>query len=131
MPSFGRTSRERLLTCDGRLITVLSDVIQHVDFAVLCGHRGEDDQERAYKEGKSRALWGQSPHNRQPSLAVDIAPYHPTSPHIRWHDREAFHRLAGAVLYAASLRGIDLAWGGSWRGFPDLPHFELKGWHDE
>ena len=102
----------------------MSDVIEHVDFSVLCGHRGESEQNAAYNDGNSQCLFPQSHHNLEPAEAVDIAPYFDEEPHIRWYDAESFYKLAGSVLYAAKVRGIELVWGGDWK-IKDLPHFQL------
>ena len=125
MPQFGRASSEHLLTCDRRLFVVCTDVIRHLDFAVFCGHRGQLPQDAAYAAGTSQLRYPHSPHNKMPSLAVDLAPWFDAAPHIRWDDHAAFHRLAGAMLYAAAIRGIQLEWGGDWPTFKDLPHFQV------
>ena len=129
MPYFGKTSKKRLSTCDDRLQKVFNEVIKHVDCSVLCGHRGKDDQNKAYKEGKSKAEYPNGRHNRQPSLAVDVSPYP-----IDWKDLERQTLFAGFVLGIAKQMGIDLIWGNDWdgdfetkdTGLKDYPHFELK-----
>ena len=129
MPYFGKTSKKRLSTCDDRLVKVFNEVIKHVDCSVLCGHRGKDDQNKAYKEGKSKAEYPKGRHNRYPSLAVDVSPYP-----IDWKDLERQTLFAGFVLGIAKQMGIDLIWGNDWdgdfetkdTGLKDYPHFELK-----
>ena len=129
MPYFGKSSKKRLSTCDDRLQKVFNEVIEHVDCSVLCGHRGKDDQNKAYKEGKSKAKYPNGRHNRQPSLAVDVSPYP-----IDWKDLERQTLFAGFVLGIAKQMGIDLIWGNDWdgdfetkdTGLKDYPHFELK-----
>ena len=129
MPYFGKTSKKRLSTCVDRLQKVFNEVIKYVDCSVLCGHRGKDDQNKAYKEGKSKAEYPNGRHNRQPSLAVDVSPYP-----IDWKDLERQTLFAGFVLGIAKQMGIDLIWGNDWdgdfetkdTGLKDYPHFELK-----
>ena len=129
MPYFGKSSKKRLSTCDDRLQKVFNEVIKHVDCSVLCGHRGKDDQNKAYKEGKSKAKYPDGRHNRQPSLAVDVSPYP-----IDWKDLERQALFAGFVLGIAKQMGINLIWGNDWdgdfetkdTGLKDYPHFELK-----
>ena len=129
MPYFGKSSKKRLSTCDDRLQKVFNEVIKHVDCSVLCGHRGKDDQNKAYKEGKSKAKYPDGRHNRQPSLAVDVSPYP-----IDWKDLERQTLFAGFVLGIAKQMGINLIWGNDWdgdfetkdTGLKDYPHFELK-----
>jgi len=75
MPSFSKRSVDRLNSCNEDIQKVCHEVIKHYDFTVLCGHRGEEEQNEAFKQGRSNAKWGQSKHNTTPSRAIDIAPY--------------------------------------------------------
>lgn len=122
MPAFSERSLENLATCDERLRRVAHRAIKKIDFAVICGHRGEVDQERAFQEKRSKARWGESPHNFEPALAFDLVPYP-----VEWKRRDRFYEMAAVVLYCAKLEGVELVWGGDWK-MQDLPHFELKGW---
>lgn len=128
MPSFSKSSLSRLETCDDRLQALLKAAIEHWDFAVLEGHRNKERQNEAFEQGLSKLEWPASPHNRWPSMAVDIAP----SP-IDWKDRERFIYFAGKIMALATLLEIPLRWGGDWNGngkmtdetFRDLVHFEI------
>ena len=128
MPSFGKTSKDRLATVDHRLRLVCEEVIKHYDFSILCGHRTEQEQNKAFAEAKSKLHWPKSKHNQLPSLAVDIAPYP-----IDWNDLKRFFYLAGLIKATASSMGFKLRWGGDWDGdgdfkdqnFNDYPHFEI------
>lgn len=133
MPAFGKRSTEKLAQCDERIQEVLNEVIKHFDCSVMCGHRGEEEQNEAYHSGRSKLQFPKSKHNGFPSLAVDVAPYYPTSPHIRWNDLAGFRYFAGFVVGIAASKGIELRWGGDWdsdrdvtdNNFNDLPHFEI------
>ena len=128
MPRFGKKSRERLATCDERLQKVFNEVINYVDCSVLEGHRGEERQEKLFKEGKTKVHYPNGRHNASPSRAVDVVPYP-----VDWDDRERFHLFAGFVLGIAYSMDISLRWGGDWNQnfevddnqFDDFPHFEL------
>jgi peptidoglycan L-alanyl-D-glutamate endopeptidase CwlK len=99
-----------------------------LDLTVLCGHRGREEQDKAYAAGASSKPWPESLHNRLPSAAVDIAPYP-----LDWNDHLRFARLAGYVQAVADELGIEIRWGGDWdrdgnvkeHSFIDQPHFEL------
>ena len=129
MPKFGTRSRNALHSCDEKLIKVFNEVIKTVDCSVLEGHRNKVKQDKYYKEGKSKVKYPFGRHNKQPSMAVDVAPYP-----IDWDDRERFHLFAGFVLGIAKSMGINLRWGGDWNQnwfvddnkFDDFPHFELR-----
>ena len=67
--------------------------ISYIDCSVLCGHRGEEDQNKAYDSGNSKVKWPNGRHNKKPSIAVDVAPYP-----IDWKDRERMTYFAGMVM---------------------------------
>ena len=120
MPHFGRTSVERINTVHKDLREVLYAAIEDFDFSVICGKRGEDEQNEAFAAGRSKLKWPESKHNKVPSHAVDIAPFP-----LDWTDIESFKDMATVVLEKASQAGVPLRWGGNWVNFRDYPHFEL------
>lgn len=120
MPNFSKQSIDKLHTCERRLIQLCSEVIKTHDIRVLCGHRGREEQEEAFKNGTSKAKWGQSKHNSRPSMAVDIAPYP-----IDWADIDGFKKLGEFVKKKADEMGIKIKWGGDFTNLKDYPHFEL------
>lgn len=133
MPRFSSTSANRLAQCDQRLQDVFNEVIKHYDCTILEGYRSKQEQNEMYRTGKSQVQYPESNHNKQPSKAVDVIPYHSDQPHYRWEDRQGFSLFAGFVLGVASQMGIQLRWGGDWDGdknihdssFIDMPHFEI------
>jgi peptidoglycan L-alanyl-D-glutamate endopeptidase CwlK len=128
MPRFGKTSRQRLASCDKRLQKVFNEIIKHVDCSILCGHRGEEEQNEAYEKGKSNAKFPKGRHNSKPSKAVDVMRYP-----LDWKDLERQTLFAGFVLGVAKKMGINLIWGNDWdgdfetkdTGLKDYPHFEI------
>ncbi len=138
MPNFSRTSADRLATCHPELQRLFNEVVKHVDCTVLCGHRGEAEQNQAVKDGTSKTPWPQSKHNVSPSLAVDVAPWpvdwgNVGTPAQRASAIARFRMFSGFVLGVASQLGIKVRSGGDWdmdfdlgdQQFVDLPHFEL------
>ena len=130
MPAFGKTSRTRLKTCHPLLIEICNEAIEIMDFSVICGHRSQKEQTKAFDSGHSKVQFPRSRHNVSPSRAVDIAPYRKG---VQWDDKEAFCLLAGIMFGIAATKGVKLRWGGDWDGdfnvhdqtFNDLAHFEL------
>jgi len=128
MPSFGKTSRERLNTCDEKLQLLFEEVVKNFDCAILFGHRGQEEQDKLYDEGESKLKFPQSKHNSSPSKAVDVSPYP-----IDWSDTNRFYLFSGYVLGIANQMNIPIRWGGDWdsdtqvndQTFNDLVHFEL------
>lgn len=130
MRKFSKKSLERLGTCHPDLIRLFNKVIEVTDCTVLCGFRGEEEQNEAVRQGNSKTPWPKSKHNTRPrSMAVDVAPYP-----IDWSDHRRFYYFAGVVMGVADSLGISIRFGGDWNGnfnlkdenFFDLVHFELK-----
>lgn len=128
MPAFSALSEQRLASCDPRLQAILKEAIRHVDFTIMCGFRGPDEQEDAYRTGRSKVRWPNSKHNRRPSVAVDLAPFP-----VDWTDTARFARLAGYIERIAHEQGVKLRWGGDFdqdgrtvaEKFIDMPHLEI------
>lgn len=105
----------------------MKSAITDIDFTVLCGFRGKEEQDAAFASGHSKLEFPKSKHNISPSHAVDIAPYP-----IDWNDWHRFDTLAGivrrhwGVIPVAERMGYELVWGGGWANFPDRPHWELR-----
>jgi peptidoglycan LD-endopeptidase CwlK len=131
MPAFGNTSKQRLSTAHPHLQRLFTEVVKHRDCTVLFGHRGREEQEQAFKNGASKAHYGQSNHNYLPSLAVDVMPWYPTEPHIRWGELHELKEFAHFVLGVAVGMDIPIRWGGHFKNFFDGPHYELIGSYPE
>ena len=130
MPSFSAKSKRILDTVHPDLAMVMHMVIQDFDFTIISGHRGQLEQTQIFNAGNSKTPWPKSKHNKNPSLAVDIAPYP-----VDWNNADRFIYLAGHVMATARGIGVELRWGGDWmrnnmrteNKFKDLGHFELWG----
>ena len=120
MPYFSKRSEKKLETCHIKLITICRTVIQDFDFSVLCGYRGEREQNELFNKGRSQVRFPNSRHNKIPSLAVDIAPYL-----IDWNDLDRFIELSGRIKETAYLLGYEIEWGGDWKTFRDYPHYQI------
>jgi peptidoglycan L-alanyl-D-glutamate endopeptidase CwlK len=133
MPKLGQPSLDKIETLDPRWKPVLRDVIEIVDYTVVCGHRNQEKQTEAFEGGFSTKKWPRSRHNQVPSLAVDLAPWNKKAPHIRWDHKEEFILLAGVVIACAEVYNLKIRWGGDWDGdfnqhdqtFMDIGHYEL------
>ena len=132
MPQFGSRSKKNLSSCHPDLQKVFNKVVEDYDCTVVCGHRGEEDQNKAFDQGRSKVKYPHGKHNADPSYAVDVYPYP-----INFKNLDRMIHFAGYVLAIAKSMGIDLIWGRDWRSdwykkdkntttFKDYPHFELK-----
>lgn len=130
---YGKTSNARLNTCHPDLIRLFDYAILHedcpCDISIVCGYRDQEAQEEAYHLGNSKAHFGQSPHNYEPSFAVDAAPY-VKGVGIPWDDLPLFRELAAHIKACADELGIDVVWGGNFTSFVDMPHWEIAGWKE-
>lgn len=133
MPSFSIESVNKLKQADLKLQTLLNEAIKYIDFTIVCTYRGEKEQNEAYNKGNSKLQFPKSKHNSMPSKAVDIAPYHPNPPHIRWNDIESFYFLMGYIKAVADRMGIKIVLGMTWSkeniykraAFMDAPHIQI------
>jgi len=127
MPKFSKRSTKELDTVHIVLQRLLKRVILRTDFTVICGHRGQEAQTKAYESGASKLQFPHSKHNISPSLAVDCVPYP-----VDWQDINRFKELASVVkeefaaMPEAEKLRYELVWGGDWKTFVDAPHFELR-----
>lgn len=88
---------------------------------ISCAYRNQVDQESDLAKGVTRASFGQSPHNYQPSLALDwfrLTQAGGAAFDAPWYE---------AVLKPAA-QASGLVWGGSFSSIHDLPHVEIADW---
>lgn len=127
---FSSSSQEKLDTCCQEIKDIMNEAIKYYDFTILCGNRGEEEQNRAYNLGLSEKRYPYSKHNSMPSMAIDVAPY-PISWKPEMYNR--FYYLAGLLNGIAEMKGFSVRWGGDFNsdndfkndGFQDLPHIEI------
>lgn len=129
------SSLKKLESCDKVLSAIVKDVSNIMPIIVLEGHRSNEDQEKAFKAGKSKLRAGQSKHNSLPSKAVDIAPFPVPDKWGAGNSKEMakFYFLAGVMIGVAKKYNVKLRFGGDWDGdfdfkdntFDDLVHFEI------
>jgi len=126
VPRFSKRSLAELESCHIVLQRLMRRVIERTDFSVICGFRGQKEQDKAYSDGRSKLKFPHSKHNTSPSLAVDIVPFP-----VDFQDIERFKELAAIVKeeWAAmpdeqKLR-YRLEHGGDWKAFSDWPHWQI------
>lgn len=120
MPELSEVSKKRLSDCHLDLQRLIAEVVKLAPCAVICGHRGEKEQNDAFNKGSSKAKFGQSFHNSLPSLAVDVVPQP-----LDWGDIPAFEKLGSLIMQKADELSIKIRWGKHFKGLVDYPHFEL------
>jgi peptidoglycan L-alanyl-D-glutamate endopeptidase CwlK len=113
---------ERLRDVHVVLAGAVNAVAARLDFdlLVVCGMRGEAEQNAAFAKGNSKLKYPHSKHNGNPSRAVDLAPVKDGK--VLWEDLAKFAKIADEMKKLSS----QIVWGGDWVMFKDRPHFELK-----
>jgi len=124
-------SKERLEGVDPRLIEVvhLALSISKIDFGIPedGGVRTAERQNmlfKTFRNGKrvSNADGYDKISEHQKKTAVDMYAY--VDGKASW-DELHLAMVATAFLQAASILGIKLKWGGNFKNFKDMPHFQL------
>lgn len=113
-------SRDRLTGLHPHLADVVRRAaeITTLDFGVLEGVRSKARQAELVAAGASQTM--NSRHLT--GHAVDLGAYVAGS--LRW-DWPLYNKLNDVMQQAAKDQGIRIEWGGSWKRFPDGPHFQL------
>jgi len=101
-------------------IVKLAITISFVDFSVGEGLRTVERQKELVKAGKSKTMLSR----HLTGHAVDLWAIHPDTKDITW-EAKYYDMIANAMLEAAAKLQIPLTWGGTFKGFADLVHFEL------
>lgn len=124
-------SKKRLEKAHPLLQKLFNEVAKVGDIQVLDSMRGEAAQTLAYKSGRSKVKFGQSAHNYNPAIALDVVPLP-----LNWKNWKAFEALSKVVLAKAKELKIPIRWGADWNmngktsdeRFIDGPHYELHPW---
>tara|TARA_S200002703_G_scaffold67586_2_gene58778 strand:+ start:1048 stop:1434 length:387 start_codon:yes stop_codon:yes gene_type:complete len=123
-------SKNSLRNLDGvhpELIDVVKLAIQltKVDFGIPSdgGYRTAFRQRELYDKGVSNADGYTHKSNHQSGNAVDVFAY--VDGKASWSEHH-LAMVACAMLEAANRLGVNLRWGGHFKSFIDMPHFERK-----
>ena len=133
MPQYSQRSADNLSQCHPVLQRIFNEIIINYDCSIMCGHRGEADQNIAFATYHSKVKWPNSKHNSTPSEAVDA---YPCIGGKVSHDPIDCAVLAGIVFMMAVRQGVRdlIRWGGDWDsdhdaaecGENDFGHFEIR-----
>lgn len=121
MFKLSKASLEKLQGVKEPLVAIVKRAIElsEVDFGVSEGVRTKERQKQLYEAGKSRTM--NSRHLT--GDAVDV--YAWVDNYVNWNFHY-YEKIAKAMYQAAKELGIEITWGGEWKGFRDGVHFELK-----
>ncbi len=103
-----------------RLLEDYADEVERqFDITITDSFRDEMAQNQAFKAGRSKLLWPNSAHNKQPALAFDFCCAGVDKGHE--YIREPMLMRQGVIRHIAEKRGIKLKPLILW----DLPHVEI------
>ena len=74
MGKYSVQSWERLQSCHEDIVKVFIEISDYFDVTMLCGYRGEQEQNAAYPK-YTNVKYPNSKHNKIPSFAIDAIPY--------------------------------------------------------
>lgn len=121
MPKFilGKRSTDNLAGVHPQLVAVVKRALElsQVDFTVIEGLRTKERQAELMKQGFTRTM------NSRHIIgeAVDIVPLP-----VDWNNPKPFGLVAEAMKKAADELGVKITWGGDWKSFVDLPHYQIE-----
>lgn len=132
---FSKRSQERLETTSPIIQKIMNEAILYspVDFGIpqYGGKRTLEDQQKLFKEGKSKLDGKKKKSYHQSGNAIDVVAYVNGE---YTYDKRYYYGLAIHIIATAKRLGHNLTWGGDWDGdwdlddqtFNDLVHFELR-----
>lgn len=118
--------------CDEKLLKAHSYLAQwfqrvkdkYPEIHVSWAYRDKDAQEAAYSSGRSLAEFPKSPHNKEPSMALDLFT-------INSDGRARFPTILYAKIATDNEQnGEPIIWGGTFKNISDPDHFELDKNHE-
>lgn len=97
-------------------------------------HRAVERQQKLYAQGRTEpgqivtqidGIKKKGKHNYFPSRAIDVAVVNKATGKISWD--ESYYKIFGGMLDEINkkLAPKAVVWGGNWKTFKDLPHFEV------
>ena len=123
----GKNSINNMAGIDGRLIDIaeLAIELSNIDFGIPSsgGLRSEADQAKLFTDGVSKADGVSNKSYHQSGKAIDVYAY--VDGKASW-DKLHLALIAAAMLQASAQLGYELKWGGLWKSWQDMPHFEIK-----
>jgi len=123
----GASSLNNRAGIDPRLIEIsdLAITLSNIDFGIPSsgGLRTTEDQAALYTSGKSKCDGRTNKSYHQTGKAIDVYAY--VDGKASW-DKLHLALIASSMLQASAHLGYKLKWGGLWKSWQDMPHFELE-----
>lgn len=128
MYELSKRSKERLARVNPLLIDIVEEAIKDspFDFGIPRegGYRSPEDQHILFLKGASKCDGYKHKSYHQTGNAFDIYGY--VDGKATWNVLILTEIARHLQKIAKDCFCVDLEWGGSWRTFRDMPHFQLK-----
>lgn len=123
MYNLSQRSKRNLEGVNPILVDIVCKAIKitHQDFTVTEGLRTLQRQKELVAQGASKTM--NSYHLK--GLAVDLYPYYDGKVQVN-APRDNFNAIATAMFEAANEVSYPITWGGNWKTFIDMPHYQLE-----
>ena len=107
-----------------RALEISSNRVDGVDFTIIntAGVRTPQQQNKLFREGRSNCDGYNKISKHLTGDALDVVPY--VNGGASWDEKELL-KVSVCMLQASKELGYNLKWGGFWRTFKDLPHYQL------
>ena len=137
---WGEKSRARMIGVSPALVICATGVLKQCRFDLTIPHMGGirtvADQQELWKKGRTAPgkivthVDGRKKKSKhQSGLALDIVPWINGRP--RWDlSHGAYEHIAELMIREGEMMGITITWGGHWKKFTDLPHYEISHWYE-
>ena len=127
MYKLSKRSYSRLDGVNAILIAIVTEAIKEspYDFGIprSGGLRTDEEQYLLYKKGRSKADGFKKKSYHQTGKAFDVFAY--VDGKASW-EKEHLEPIAMHILKVAKDEfNINLTWGGNWKSFRDMPHFQI------
>lgn len=125
--TFSERSKKNLQGVHDRLVAVVQRALQtsEVDFTVIEGLRTIERQKQLVASGASKTMNSYHLAGKQGGKAVDLYPFYDGK--VQVNAPPAYWRMiAAAMKQAAGELGVTITWGGDWKSFVDMPHYQIE-----
>tara|TARA_R110001599_G_C11911290_1_gene627478 strand:+ start:200 stop:598 length:399 start_codon:yes stop_codon:yes gene_type:complete len=132
MYKLGKRSLKNLVGVNPILIEILNRALDissnrkdGVDFTIVstAGVRTAEEQNKLFLKGYSKCDGYKNKSYHQSGNALDVVPY--VNGGASWDEKELY-KVAVCMLQAANDLNYKLEWGGFWKTFRDLPHYQIR-----
>ena len=125
--TLSKRSLDNLKGIHPKMVLLMTKSIENspIDFVITEGVRTQQRQQELFRQGKSKCDGIHKKSNHQIKTdgygyAIDLYPLP-----IDYKNKQPYKILSEHIKKTAKDLGIKIVWGGDWKNFVDMPHYEL------